>query len=172
MWASSERKSRLLVKFKSFMKGQSSGSSLRPITLLCPTWLICLRTLPGVCTHTLAKMDQAWLIMASNDPLIFYSKEPFCACVVSRLSDRVLSFLCPCHDYSLELRDKDWLFTLFLLVVNSSIEAHLSLISRNESRRVADCKFPIWSPSISYLTIIFGSPRTVICLSQTLEQHF
>ena len=108
--------------------------------------------------------------MASNYPLTFYSKEPFCACVVAPLSDRVLSFLCPCPDYFLEVRDKDRLFTLFLLVVSSSAEVHLSLISRNESRRVADCKFPIRSPYISYL---FGSPRKLILLKQdSLEQHF
>ena len=69
------------------------------------------------------------------------------------LSDRVFSFLCPCCDYSLEVKDKDWLFTLFLLAVNSSTGAYLSLISRNASRRVADCKFPTWSPHISYLTM-------------------
>ena len=61
---------------------------------------------------------------------------------MSPLSYRVFSFLCPCRDYSLEVRDKDWLFTLFLLAVNSSTGAYLSLISRNASRRVADYKFP------------------------------
>ena len=60
---------------------------------------------------------------------------------LSPLSDSVFSFLCPCHDYSLEVRDKDWLFTLFLLTVNSSTEAHLSLISRNEERRLSWVQF-------------------------------
>ena len=82
--------------------------------------------------------------MAWNYPLTFDPKEPFRACVVFPLSDRVFSFLCPCHDYSLEVlaRDKDWLYALFLLPVNSSTEAHLSLISGNASRRVANYKCP------------------------------
>ena len=76
--------------------------------------------------HTLAKMDLkvkasegTRLIMAWNYPLTFGSREPFCTCVVSILSDRVFSFLCPCHDCSLEVRDRDRLFTLFLLAANS-----------------------------------------------------
>jgi len=57
--------------------------------------------------------------------------------------------------YSLEVltRDKDWLFTLFLLlllflrangelIVHSSTGAHLSLIAGNAKRRLADCKCP------------------------------
>ena len=80
--------------------------------------------------------------MAWNYLLIFDSWESFCAYVVSLLSDRVFSFLYPCRDYSFEVRDKDWLFTLFLLATNSSTGAYLSLISRNASRRVADYKFP------------------------------
>ena len=64
--------------------------------------------------------------------------------------------LCPCHDFYLDYchnyylkvftRDKDWLFTLFLLLlpfqranrrltVNSSSGAHLSLVSGNANRR-------------------------------------
>ena len=81
-------------------------------------------------------------------------------------SGGVFASLCPCHDYSLEMftRYKDWLFTLFLrllpfwrgnrrLVVNSSTGAHLSLASGNSKRRLADCKYPTWSLSISYLRI-------------------
>ena len=73
------------------------------------------------------------------------------------------AFLCPCHDYFLEMltRDKDWLFTLFLLllpfqranrrlVVNSSTGAHLSLVSGNAKRRLAGCKCPTRSPSVSF----------------------
>lgn len=66
--------------------------------------------------------------MGWNYPLTLDSKEPFCAGVVSPLSDRIFSLLCPCHDCSLQVRDKDWLFTLFLLAVNSSTGAHLYLI--------------------------------------------
>ena len=51
----------------------------------------------------------------------FDSKETFSACVVSLFldSDRVFASLCPCQDYFLEVftRDKDWLFTLFLLLL-------------------------------------------------------
>jgi len=63
--------------------------------------------------------------------------------------------LCPCHDYFLEVftRDRDWLFTLFLLllpfqranrrlVVNSLTGAHLPLASGNAKRRLVDCKSP------------------------------
>ena len=70
---------------------------------------------------------------------------------------------CSCHDYYLDYcrddylkvftRGKDWLFTLFLLllpfwranrrlIVNSSTGAHLSLVSGN----VNSCKYPAWSP--------------------------
>ena len=91
--------------------------------------------------------------MAWNYLLIFDSWESFCECVVSLLSNRVFSFLYRCRDYSFEVRDKDWLFILFLLATNSSTGAYLSLISRNASRRVADYKFPTWSPCISYLTM-------------------
>ena len=52
--------------------------------------------------------------MAWSYLLTFDSKEPFCAWVVSPLSDRVFSFVCPSYDYSLEVRDKDWLYILFL----------------------------------------------------------
>ena len=59
--------------------------------------------------------------MTWNYPLTFDSKEPFCACVVSPLSFTQVFFLslCPCHDYSLDVltRDKDLLFTLFLLLL-------------------------------------------------------
>ena len=47
--------------------------------------------------------------------------------------------------HSLEVIDKDWLFTLSLLAVNSSTGAHLYIISRNAKRRLVDCKFPTWS---------------------------
>ena len=41
---------------------------------------------------------------------------------------------------------------LFLLAVTSSTVAHLPLILGNANRRLVDCKFPTWSPSISSLT--------------------
>ena len=81
-----------------------------------------------------------------------------------------LASLCHCHDYCLEMltRDKDWLFSLFFtlaiyllllpfrrairrLIVNSSVGAHLSPVPENANRRVADCKCPFLSQSISYL---------------------
>ena len=39
------------------------------------------------------------------------------------------------------------------LVVNSSTGAHLSLASGNAKRRLADCKCPTWSPSISHCNV-------------------
>ena len=78
-----------------------------------------------------------------------------CSVFLILYSDRVFASLCPCHDYSLEMFtiDKDWLFTLFLLlvpfpransglVINSSTGAHLFLASGNAKRRLADCKCP------------------------------
>ena len=67
--------------------------------------------------------------MAWNYPVNFDSKQPFWACVVSPLTNRVFSFLCPCHNYSLRL-ENDCVFTLFLLGVNSSTGAHVSLYLR------------------------------------------
>ena len=52
--------------------------------------------------------------MAWTDPLTFDSKAPFCTCVLSPLSDRAFSFLCPCHDCSHELRDKLAVYTVFV----------------------------------------------------------
>ena len=48
---------------------------------------------------------------------------------VSPLTNRVFSFLCSCHNYSLRL-ENDCVFTLFLLGVNSSTGAHVSLYLR------------------------------------------
>ena len=85
--------------------------------------------------------------MAWNYSLTFDSKEPSCVCVLSPLpfTQKEIFFfffasLCPCHDYSLEMftRNKDWLFTLFLL----------SLPFWTDSR--AGYKFLNWSPPISY----------------------
>ena len=66
--------------------------------------------------------------MAWNDPLTFNSKAPFCTSVLSPVSDRVFSFLCPCYDYSLELRDKLADYPVFV-----------------------SCKFLNWSRPVSYL---------------------
>ena len=57
--------------------------------------------------------------------------------------------LCPCHDYYFKvfIRDKHWLFIIFLLllpfqranrrlIVNASTGAHLWLVSGNVNRRV------------------------------------
>ena len=84
--------------------------------------------------------------MAWNYPLTFGSKEPFCTCVVSTLSDRVFSFLCPCHDYSLEVRDKNWLFTQFLLAANSSTGAHLSPTSYSQRHRRQSSQTSLLNP--------------------------
>ena len=90
--------------------------------------------------------------MAWNYPLTFDSKEPFCTYVVSTLSDRVFSFLCPCHDYSLEVRDRTRYLPCFCWLQLPELEPTY-LISRNASRRVTDFKFPTWSPPISYLIL-------------------
>ena len=81
--------------------------------------------------------------MAWNYPVSFDSTKPFWACVVSPLTNRVFSFLCPCHNYSLRL-ENDCLFTLFLLGVNSStgiyIPSHVSLISGNAKGKMTAFK--------------------------------
>ena len=78
-------------------------------------------------------------MMAWNYPVSFDSKQPFWACVVSPLTNRVFSFLCPCHNYSLRL-ENDCLFTLFLLGVNSSAGTHVSLISGNAKGKMTAFK--------------------------------
>ena len=107
-------------------------------------------------------------------PWLLTHKGPFCARVVSPLSQKGESRdplilqtefcpLYPCHDFYLDhchdsylrvfTRDKDWLLTLFLLllpflrangrlIVNSSAGPHVSLVSGNVNR----CKDPAWSP--------------------------
>ena len=120
-----------------------------------PPLVIHLRTLPyGTCTHTLAKMNLK--VKASGRSKTHYGLEFFsdfwlqgaflCMCIVSLIlySERNFFFffasLCPCHDYSLEMftRNKDWLFTLFLLSLPFWIASR------------AGCKFLNWSPPISY----------------------
>ena len=97
-------------------------------------------------------LGEARLFMAWNDPLTSDSKEPFCACVVFSLilfSDRVLPLFVHAKIITwMFTRDKDWLLTLFLLllqfpranrglVVNSSTGTHLSVASGNAERRLA-----------------------------------
>ena len=75
--------------------------------------------------------------------------------LVLYLEETLLLFVFASLSYSLEVltRDKDWLFTLFLLLLlflrangglifHSSTGAHLSLISGNAKRRPDDCKCP------------------------------
>ena len=100
--------------------------------ILQPRWILKWRLL-----------GEARLIMTWNYPLTFDSKEPFCTCVVCLpclLLRRVFASVLACHNYSLEVlpRDKDWLFTPFLL----------SLPRANGG---AGCKFLSWSPPISCL---------------------
>ena len=149
-------------------------SSLRPIIFVSHIPVICLRT-HRVCTHTLAKMDLE--VKASGRSKAHYGLELssdfwpqrafLCLCSVlpNPLLRQGFASHCPCQDYSLEVftRDKDWLLTLFLLllqflranrglVVNSSTGTHLSVASGNAEKRLADCEFPTWNPSISYFT--------------------
>ena len=103
--------------------------------------------------------------MAWNDPLTSDSKEPFCACVVFSLilySDRILPLFVHAKIITwMFTRDKDWLLTLFLLllqfpranrglVVNSSTGTHLCCLRK--CREEAGCEFSTWNPSISHLT--------------------
>ena len=110
--------------------------------------------------------------MAWNYPLTFDTKEPFWACVVSSLPFTQIGFLLLfvlawlfTWDFT---SNKDWLFTLFLLLfpfpranrvlaVNSWTGALLFFASVNAKRRLTSCKFPAWSQSISHLT--WGSKR-------------
>ena len=85
---------------------------------------------------------------------ILTSKQPFWACVVFPLTNRVFPFLCPCHNYSLRL-ENDCVFTLFLLGVNSSTGAHVSFISGNAKGKMTHSGHLTWSPSVSYQKITF-----------------
>ena len=106
-----------------------------------PTWVWKWRLLGG-----------ARLIMTWNFPLTFNSKELFCTrvvCLPCLLLRRVFASVPACHNYSLEVlpRDKDWLFTLFLLslpfwranrrlIINAWTGAHQSLVSENANGRL------------------------------------
>ena len=79
--------------------------------------------------------------MAWNYPVSFDSKQPFWACVVSPLTNRVFSFLCPCHNYSLRL-ENDCVFTIFV-----------------------GCKFLYWILPISYLRECKGEDDTLETLN-------
>ena len=157
-----QRESPTFGKCQFFLKVQFSRCScpLWPVTFLCPLWLICLRPLPWcVNAHPnqavsqsevfWEKQDSLWPELCSDWPQATFLH--MCSVSVNRQG----FFLCPCRDYSLEVRDKDWLFTLYFLAIDSSTGAHLSLISGNAERRVTDCRFPIWSPSVSYVKITF-----------------
>ena len=74
--------------------------------------------------------------MAWNYPVNFDSKQPFWACIVSPLTNKGFSFLCPCHNYSLRL-ENDCVFTIFV-----------------------GCKFLNWILPISYLRECKGEDDT------------
>ena len=92
--------------------------------------------LPMCSVSLVPKSMGGWSGVGSGDPLILYP-------------NKVFSPLCPCHDYYLKVftSDKDWLLTLFLLLlpvqranmrltVNILIGAHITLVSGNENRRL------------------------------------
>ena len=159
-WGTSETES-CLWKFISFIRGQFSRylSSLRPVAFVSHIPVICLRT-HRVCTHTLAKMDLE--VKASGRSKAHHGLElssdfwlqrafpHMCSVLPNPLLTQGFASLCPCQDYSLEVftRDKDWLLTLFLLllqflranrglVVNSSTVTHLSVAPGNAEWRLA-----------------------------------
>ena len=74
--------------------------------------------------------------MAWNYPVSFDSKQPFWACVVSPLTNRVFSFLRPCHNYS-EIREWLSIYPVFV-----------------------GCKFLNWGPRISHLRACKGEDDT------------
>ena len=173
-----ERKNHAFGKFKSFINEQFSGSQTSHIALPPSDYFVSGPS-PGVPIHTLAKMDfwneGFWEEQGSLWPwrlislwlLTTRSLSAHVQCLPYQIGLPYetgfgwfffFSFLCPRNDYSPEVRDKEWLCILFLLDVNSSTGAHLSLISKIVSRRVTDCKFPTWSPSISYLKICVKKP--------------
>ena len=88
-----------------------------------PPWLICLRTVPWD-VHAHPSQDRSrsegfWEEHDSLWPGITFSlltpRSLSTHGLVSPLSDRVFSFLCPGHNYALKVRDKDRLFILFLV---------------------------------------------------------
>ena len=108
--------------------------------------------------------------MAWNFPLTFDPKELFCLGVVSPLSQRRVGGwgecadslilyskqgfapLCPCHGYYLDCchdyylkvftRDKDWLFTLFLLLLSFWRENRRLIVKLLVSGSAKSCKHP------------------------------
>ena len=137
-----ERESCVFGKFKSFIRGQFSGSlsPFCPIILLCAPWLICLRTFP-LGAHTPLSHDGPWRegIWEKQEsswpevvPWHLTPKETFCSCVVFPLPqwggewrslDPLLKQgfapLWSGHDSYLKAstRDKTWLFTMWLSLV-------------------------------------------------------
>ena len=139
---------------------------------------MCLRTLPwGTHTHLSQDGSQSEGFWEEQDSLwpgiilwLLTPRSLSAAHVCSPLSFTQTGFclLCPCQDYSLEVftRDKDWLFTCFCCYSTSKRKWGWLYISQleptyvasgNEKKRPADCEFPTWSPSISYLTGSFNS---------------
>ena len=117
-------------------------------------------------------LGRARLIMVWHHPLTFDPQGAFlCMCSVSFRGEwRTLNFTQSLPLFVLAMtylkvfiRDKHWLFTLFLLllpfwranrrlIVNALTGAHLSLVSGNAGRRLAGCKCLTWSPSISCIS--------------------
>ena len=109
--------------------------------------------------------------MAWNHPLTFDSKEPFCCTRMFSLilySDRVLPLFVLAMIIFLRCLQETKTGYLPVSVVTSTSKRkwgwlYISQLeptyvaSGNEKKRPADCEFPTWSPSISYLTGSFNS---------------
>ena len=109
--------------------------------------------------------------MAWNHPLTFDSKEPFCCTHMFSLildSDRVLPLFVLAKIIPLRYLQETKTGYLPVSVVTStskrkrgwlyiSQQEPTYVASGNEKKRPADCEFPTWSPSISYLSGSFNS---------------
>ena len=94
----------------------------------------------------------------------------YCMCDVclTLYSDKSFASLCPCHDFSLEmfLRDKDWLFTLFLLLLPTGgwlwipqLESTYLLLQEMHIVGWLIVKVQPGAQSISYLRRTLRGPR-------------
>ena len=161
-----QRESCAFGTFKSFIKGlfSPSVSSLRsspclsllvnlsqdpPLECACapsPRWILKWRLLGG------ARLITAW-----NYPLTFDSKEPFCTGVASPLSGRVFSFV---HAMIIPLSSetKTGYYPVF---VGYKFFNWSPPISHLRECQGEDCRWPTWSPSMSYLNT---RRRCLLCL--------
>lgn len=124
---------------KSFIKGQfsRSSSSLRPVTLLSQStpppvnlsqdrpWGVHIPNQDGSKVKASGRSKTDYGLELSSD--FGFQVAFLCRCSISLIRQDFF-LLCPCHDCSLQVRDKAAITLFLLAAVNSSTGAHLYLI--------------------------------------------